>query len=61
MTVPVNVCEYRTRHTIDGIPAVTTVDCGRVLGLVPACQECVDQRDAEVRSVLRAHRKNTGT
>lgn len=58
MTTPVNVCEYRARHTIDGIPAVTTIDCGQVLGQVPACQECVDRRDFEVRSVLRALREN---
>jgi hypothetical protein len=36
------VCRYGDHHQSDGVPAVTTIDCGAVAGVVPACQECAD-------------------
>jgi hypothetical protein len=36
------VCRYGTDHQSEGVPAVTTIDCGAVTGVVPACQECAD-------------------
>jgi hypothetical protein len=35
------VCGYSARHAMEGVPAVTTIDCGRV-GIVAACQACAD-------------------
>lgn len=54
-----SICHYRARHTVDRVPAVTTIDCGPVLGPTPACQECVDVRDEEVRATLRAAMSKT--
>lgn len=34
-------CMYSARHAMDGVPAVTVIDCGPV-GQVPACQSCAD-------------------
>ena len=36
------VCRHSARHQSEGVPAVTTIDCGAVVGVVPACQECAD-------------------
>jgi hypothetical protein len=34
-------CQYSAKHKMDGVPATTTIDCGRV-GIVAACQACAD-------------------
>lgn len=34
-------CRYSTKHMHAGVPAITSLDCGRV-GKVPACQACAD-------------------
>jgi hypothetical protein len=36
------VCRYGTHDGPERVPAVTTIDCGAVAGVVPACQECAD-------------------
>jgi hypothetical protein len=36
------VCRYGTQHGSERVPAVTTIDCGAVDGVVPACQDCAD-------------------
>jgi hypothetical protein len=33
-------CLYSTRHRWDGVRATTWIDCGPVVGDVPACDEC---------------------
>lgn len=35
-------CVYSPRHAMIGVPAVTVIDCGQVVGQVPACQKCAD-------------------
>jgi hypothetical protein len=34
-------CQYSAAHMVQGVKAVTTLDCGPV-GKVPACQKCAD-------------------
>jgi hypothetical protein len=42
LTPTVNLyCQYSAKHNRAYVPAVTTIDCGRV-GMIPACQECAD-------------------
>jgi hypothetical protein len=36
------ICRYGAHHRSERVPAVTTIDCGAVAGVVPACQECAD-------------------
>jgi len=35
------VCQYSARHMVQGVPAVTVLDCGPI-GEVPACQKCAE-------------------
>lgn len=37
----VKACQYSPQHKLDGVLAVTTIDCGPV-GVVHACQACAD-------------------
>ena len=37
--VGIQVCRYSLRHAMEGVPAVTEIDCGPV-GIVPACKAC---------------------
>lgn len=34
-------CQYSAKHKMDGVPATTEIDCGRI-GMVAACQACAD-------------------
>jgi hypothetical protein len=36
------VCRYGTHDRSERVPAVTTIDCGAVDGVLPACQACAD-------------------
>jgi hypothetical protein len=36
------------------VPAVTTIDCGAVVGVVPACQECADTYARKARGTGRS-------
>ncbi|NED36717.1 hypothetical protein [Streptomyces sp. SID8499] len=35
------VCQYSAKHKMQGVPAVTVLDCGPV-GKVPACRKCAE-------------------
>lgn len=37
-----NTCAYSARHVYEGVPAVTEINCGPVVGMVAACQACAD-------------------
>lgn len=39
---PVKVCEYSAKHKWQGVPATTVLDCGPVVGKVPACSKCAE-------------------
>jgi len=33
-------CHYSPLHTLQGVPAVATIDCGLLIGQSQACAEC---------------------
>lgn len=41
LTEDLGVCMYSARHAMDGVPAVTVIECGPV-GPVAACRKCAD-------------------
>jgi len=34
------ICQYNGTHRLARTPALTMIDCGPAVGIVPACQEC---------------------
>jgi hypothetical protein len=35
-------CKYSARHAMNGVAAVTIINCGPVVGMIPACRKCAD-------------------
>ena len=35
-------CRYSPRHLMEGVPATVVIDCGRAVGMVPACDGCAE-------------------
>jgi hypothetical protein len=33
------LCQYSAKHNDEGVPAMTTINCGPV-GIIPACESC---------------------
>lgn len=50
------ICQYSPQHTMDRVPATATIDCGPIVGTVPACAACAElyQPSASVREGLEA-------
>src|SRR5258708_24420923 len=50
------ICQYSPQHTMDRVPATATIDCGPIVGTVPACAASAElyQPSASVREGLEA-------